>query len=89
MILVLVPLLGVVVGLVLYAALRATGAFGVFAGSEASSTVSRSRASDASSSLGERIRGVSPGCLIAVIAAAAVWILGWFIVLAVGLNLLT
>jgi hypothetical protein len=31
---------------------------------------------------------LSPGCLVAIIAVAGVWIVGWLIVLGVGLHLL-
>ena len=92
MILVLVPLLCVVVGLILYAGLRATGAFGAFAGTPSSSSGggrTTTYRSSAPSSLRERIEEIPSGWLIAVVAVCGVWILGWLIVLAVGLNLLT
>ena len=90
MILFLVPVLCAVAGLILYVALRATGAFGVFAGTDGRATTAATRrASTPPSTLGERIRGIPPGWLVAVIALAALWIVGWLVVLAIGLNLLT
>ena len=87
MILLLVPLLCAAVGLILYVGLRATGAFGVVAGG--GSSASTTYGSSAPSSIRERIRDIPSGWLIAVIAVSGVWIVGWLIVLAVGLNLLT
>ncbi|MDQ3978529.1 MAG: hypothetical protein M3314_03125 [Actinomycetota bacterium] len=95
MILLLVPVLCAVVGLILYAALRATGAFGEFAGSLGSGSGSGSGSgrttyrSSAPSGFRERLQEIPSGWFIAVIAVSGVWILGWLIVLAVGLNLLT
>ena len=91
MILLLVPLLCAAVGLILYAGLRATGAFGAFAGTPSSTSGGGGTAyrSSAPSSLKERIQEIPSGWLIAVIAVCGVWILGWLVVLAVGLNLLS
>ncbi len=92
MILLLVPLLCAALGAVLYFALRATGTFGVFAGSGATATASSGTASRRAappSSLRERIQETPPGWLIAVIALCGVWILGWLVVLFVGLSLLS
>jgi hypothetical protein len=90
-ILLLVPVLCAVVGVVLYGALRATGAFGVFASADgaSSSRVSRGRSSAEPSSIRERVQNIAPGWLWAVVATAAIWILGWLIILLVGLSLLT
>jgi hypothetical protein len=87
LILLLVPVLCAAVGLVLYGAMRATGAFGSLdsGGGSARSAPVRSEPVG----IRERISDLSPGCLIAVVATAGVWIVGWLIVLAVGLNLLT
>ncbi|MDQ4096939.1 MAG: hypothetical protein M3144_03590, partial [Actinomycetota bacterium] len=92
-ILVLVPLIGVVLGVGLYAALRSLGALNV-PGSEPAvgGTTPSWRARphyDTPNTLSERIAGVRPGCLVAVMVATGVWILGWLIVLAIGLNLLS
>lgn len=86
MILLLVPVLCVAVALVLYAGLRATGAFGAFAGGGGSTSTTYGSA--APSNLRERIQEIPSGWLIAIIAVCGVWVLGWLIVLAVGLSLL-
>ena len=87
MILLLVPVLCAGAGLALYAGLRATGAFGTVAGT--SPPPARTYTSAPPSGLAERIQAIPSGWLVAVIALCGVWILGWLIVLAVGLNLLS
>ena len=86
MILILVPLLGIVVGLLLYGGLRVTGAFGTLGdvGRQQDGWRERTRGL----SLRERAEEIPRGCLLAVVVAAAVWVLGWLIVLVIGLNLL-
>lgn len=86
MILVLVPVLCAVVGLLLYVGLRLTGAFGVV-GDDGGSGWRASGGGDLT--LRERVNEISPGWLLAVIVVASLWILGWLIVLGIGLNLLS
>lgn len=80
------PLLGVLVGLLLYGGLRVTGAFGTLGDVGRQSEGWRDRTRGLS--LRERAEEIPRGCLVAVIAAAAVWTLGWLILLVIGLNLL-
>ena len=98
MILILVPLVCALVGGVLYLAMRATGAFGVYSGSPASSASTRSATSysygsgnwsSSPSTWRERISEIPSGWLIGIIAVCGVWIVAWLVVLAVGLNVLT
>jgi hypothetical protein len=93
-ILVLVPLIGVVLGVGLYAALRSLGALNVpgtepAAGGAAPSWRTREQRYDPPSNLAERVTSMRPGCLVAIMVATGVWILGWLIVLAIGLSLLS
>jgi hypothetical protein len=92
-ILVLIPLVGVVLGIGLYAALRSMGALNVLGsepvtGGARSPRLGRERY-DPPSTLAERVTSVRPGCLVAIIVATGVWILAWLIALAVGLSLLS
>lgn len=84
------PLLGVLVGLLLYGGLRLTGAFGTL-GDVAPRRESGGgwRERTRGMSLRERAEEIPRGCLISVIAAAAVWCLGWIVVLGIGLDLLS
>ncbi|MFN2506843.1 MAG: hypothetical protein ABR540_21960 [Acidimicrobiales bacterium] len=87
MILVLVPVLCAVAGLVLYAGLRVTGAFGIVGDSDRGDGWRASSRGDLT--LRERVNEIPPGWLLAVIVVASLWILGWLIVLGIGLNLLS
>jgi hypothetical protein len=106
-ILFLIPLGGIVLGLVLWIGLRGLGALSMGGGTGTRSERStwRERRGDghgAGFSLpslrsgGTTAQGVRDwadriptGCLIAVIAATGVWILGWLIFLIFGLNFLS
>lgn len=90
MILLLVPVFCVMAGLALYVALRATGAFGMLGGEgqRSDSATSWSSGSASPSTLKERVQAVPPGCLLAIAVTAALWIIGWLVVLVVGLSIL-
>ena len=99
MILVLVPLAGVVLGIGLYLALRAAGVLNVLGGdvgpreSRSLRTTwgerAASRHDNGPLSVRERAQDIPSGCLLAIIIATAVWIIGWLIVLIFGLSLLS
>ena len=95
MILLLIPLAGVAVGVGLWGALRAVGSLNL-PGADAGPRRSRAprAARERPSHLGpltlsERTENIPQGCLIAVLAVAGIWILGWLIVLIVGLSYLS
>jgi hypothetical protein len=95
-ILILIPLVAAGLGVGVWAALRGVGALNFPGADSSSSSWSdspprwRDREPRATpGSLGERIDQVPRGCLIAVIAAAGVWILAWLVLLVVGLSLLS
>lgn len=90
MILVLIPLAGIVLGAVLWVAMRGMGAFNVL-GTESGSYTTRServRDRPVATNLRERIEYMPRGCVLSVLVACGVWVLGWLIVLIVGLSLL-
>ncbi len=83
------PLLGVIVGLLLYGGLKLTGAFGTLGDVGPRPAGEGWRDRTRGLSLRERAEEIPRGCLVAVIAVTAVWCIGWIIVLGIGLNLLT
>ncbi len=94
----LIPLVGVAVGLGLWALLRGVNAFNVpdadpagsySGGGRAATRSSGSWAESRGGSIRERIDALPQGCLIGVIVVAALWILGWIVVLLIGLSLLS
>ena len=98
MILVLIPLAGIALGVGLWALLRGLGALNIPGGDPGGGSRrgdgggggwSRSPTYSAPTSLRERIEDLPQGCLFAVIGVAGIWILGWVILLLVGLSLLT
>jgi hypothetical protein len=92
-ILVLVPLVGVVLGVALYVILRGIGVFNILGGEPPTREARSYRASgewrSRGLSLGERLDAVPRGCLIAIIVVAGIWIIGWLVVLLVGLSFLS
>ena len=89
----LIPLVAVGLGVGLWFLLRGVGALnvpgtesrGASTGGYSGSSWSASRGG----SVRERIDALPAGCLIGVIVTAGLWILGWVIVLIVGLSLLS
>ena len=91
MILLLIPVAGLLLGLGLWAAFRGMGALNVL-GVEGSGPMRRDRAyrdRPRPTSIREWFLQIRPGCLVAVIVAAGVWVLGWLIVLIIGLSYLS
>ena len=102
MTLLLIPLAGVVLGVAAYLGLRAAGVFNVLGGEPEPWRPTREAkrphpAGPTSSwprfgygvSLTERAEQAPRGCLYAIIGVTAVWILGWLVVLVIGLNILS
>ena len=87
MILLLIPLAGIVLGVALWGVLRGMGALNVLGveGRVPQQTRERREATN----LRERIEDIPQGCLIAVIAVTGLWILGWLVVLIIGLSVLS
>lgn len=89
----LVPILGIAVGVGMWFVLRGIGAMDVpgadpgGGGGYRAPAASRWQESRGGS-LRERIDALPAGCLIGVTVAAGLWVLGWVIVLIVGLSLL-
>ncbi|MGH9224211.1 MAG: hypothetical protein ACRD2W_10625 [Acidimicrobiales bacterium] len=91
MILVLIPVAAIFLGLGLWAALRGMGALNVL-GAEGTGPLTRSRdysQRPRATSVREWFTLIRPGWLIAVIAVCGLWILGWLIILLVGLSFLS
>jgi hypothetical protein len=97
-ILVLVPLVGVVLGVGLYLVLRAAGVLNVLGGDPSprarggmrETWAARPRREPgASVTLADRVDSIPRGCLYAILAVSAVWIIGWLVVLGIGLSLLS
>ena len=89
MILILIPLAGIFVGLALWAVLRGMGIMNVLGAENSGSSWRDRRGYEPPSSMRERIAQIRPGCLIGIIAVCGVWLLGWLIVLIVGLSVLS
>ncbi|HEX6595738.1 MAG TPA: hypothetical protein VF045_02310 [Acidimicrobiales bacterium] len=95
----LIPLVGIAVGLGLWALLRGVNAFNVpdadpsgsygGGGGRVATRSSGTWAESRGGSVRERIDALPQGCLIGVIVVAALWILGWIVVLLIGLSLLS
>ena len=92
MILLLIPVAGIFLGLGLWAAFRGLGALNVL-GADSGGSGRGTRAAryerERPASVREWLAQIRPGCLVAVISVAAVWILGWLIVLIIGLSFLS
>jgi hypothetical protein len=94
-ILALVPLVGVLVGLGAWFGLRGFGAMDVLGGAPAKTgwrEERRERPQDYSGGLAgvrERIDNLPQGCLWAVIGVSALWVLGWIVLLVIGVSLLS
>ncbi|MGH9280168.1 MAG: hypothetical protein ACRD12_18970 [Acidimicrobiales bacterium] len=95
MILILIPLAGIVLGLILWGAMRGLGAFDSLGGSGSGGSwrAERSDRSEwrdrGSMSLRERVEATPRGCLLSVLVACGVWVLGWLILLVIGLSVLS
>jgi hypothetical protein len=87
LILILIPIAGLVLGVVLWITMRGLGAFNVL-GAEAGPYSSRTQDRPEATNLRERIEYMPRGCLLSVVVACGVWVLGWLIALIVGLSLL-
>jgi len=87
-ILILIPVAGLVLGLVLWGAMRGLGAFNVLGAEPAgrSHAVTRDRVP---TSIRERIEDMPRAFLLTVIIASGVWVLAWLILLLVGLSVLS
>lgn len=93
----LIPIVGVAVGLGLWAVMRGMNALdipsadpgGGYGGGGRSTTRGGSTWSESrGGSFRERIDALPQGCLIGVVVLAGVWIVGWIVVLLIGLSLL-
>ena len=102
MTLLLIPLVGIVLGVAAYLGLRAAGVFNVLGTEPEPWRPARGRPSSHErepgmswprfgygSNLTERAEQAPRGCLYAIIAVTAVWILGWLVLLVIGLNILS
>lgn len=107
MILLLIPLVGIVLGVAAYLGLRAAGVFNVLGAEPGPRRRGREeresgvRPSDVRGmgiswprfgygpNLFDRTEGAPRGCLYAIIGVTAVWILGWLVVLIIGLSILS
>jgi hypothetical protein len=106
--LLLIPLAGIVLGVLAYLGLRASGVFNVLGaepetrrgGRERGSRRERTAVHDRGTliswprfgygpALTDRFEGAPRGCLYAIIAVTAIWILGWLVLLVVGLSILS
>ena len=96
--LLLVPVLCALAALAVYGGLRLMGVFPTISGLEPEpgprsfappGRPSGQRSSSGASGLWGRAEEIPRGWLMAVIVVSAVWIVGWLVVLAVGLHLLT
>jgi hypothetical protein len=86
-ILLLIPLAGIVLGVVLWGVLRGMGVLNVLGIEGRVAAPSRERREP--SNLRERVEDIPQGCLIAVIAVTALWTVGWLVVLLIGLSVLS
>lgn len=91
MILILIPVAATFLGLGLWAAMRGMGALNVLGAEDTGPLLRRRDYADRPrpASFREWLSSIRPGCLIAVIAASGLWILGWLVVLLVGLSYLS
>ena len=102
MTLLLIPLVGIVLGVLAYLGLRAVGVFNVLGAEPEPRTRGRARTPRPDreptlswprfgygAALYERVEGAPRGCLYAIIGVTTIWVLGWLVVLVVGLNILS
>jgi hypothetical protein len=106
--LLLIPLVGIVLGVLAYLGLRAAGVFNVLGAEPAPWRAAPERAPRRERTarrerdtliswprfgygpgLTERFESAPRGCLYAIIGVTAIWILGWLVLLVVGLSLLS
>lgn len=87
MILLLIPVAGIVLGVAAWAVLRGMGALNVLGVEGRVPAETRQRREP--SNLRERVEDIPQGCLIAVIVVTGLWVLGWLVVLIVGLSVLS
>ncbi len=90
MLLLLVPVLCALAGLAIYGGLRLTGVFEIPGASERPPPREPWRPwKSEATGLRERINEIPRGWLLGITITCGVWIVGWVLILAVGLHLLT
>lgn len=92
MILILVPVVAAMLGVGLWVGLRGLTRLNVLGAEPAYGPVareSRSRPRGTGTTLRERAEEIPYGCLMAVVIASGVWMVGWLVLLIVGLSLLS
>ena len=102
MTLLLIPLAGIVLGVAAYLGLRAAGVFDVLGADPEPWRARRERRPGQEReprtlwprygfgpNLTERVEEAPRGCLYAIIGVTAIWVLGWLVVLVIGLSILS